>query len=55
MEDSVINDFDIFTDHHLTAHRPDIVVLDKQQKTVKIIDIVVSSDDNVSSKEKEKK
>ena len=58
VEDSVIKvlwDFNIFTDHHLTAHHPDIAVLDKQPKTVQITDIAVPSDGNVSITEKEKR
>ena len=44
VKDSVVKipwDFNIFTDHYLIAHRPDIVVLGKQQKTIQIIDIAV--------------
>jgi len=57
VEDSfakVLWDFNIYTDHHLTARRPDIVVLAKQRSSVQIIDIAVPSDNNVSMKEREK-
>ena len=50
----VLWDFNIFTDHHLTAWRPDITVIDKQAKTAQIIDVAVPADNNVSMKEKEK-
>jgi len=51
-------DFNIYTDHVLSAHRPDIVyiivVIDKCNNVVEIIDISVPADSNVSSKEAEK-
>ena len=50
----VLWDFTIFTDHHLAARRPDIVVINKQTKTAQIIDVAVPADKNVSMKEKEK-
>jgi len=56
VEDSAVNvlwDFNIYTNYHLLARRPDIFMLDKQQKMVQIIDIVVPLDSNVPMKEKE--
>jgi len=53
-EMKVLWDFNIYTDHLLTARRPDIVVIDKLQKTVQIVDVSVPSDCNVAQKEKEK-
>jgi len=50
----VLWDFDIYTDRYLTARRPDIVVIDKCQKLVQIIDVAVPLDSNVSAKEVEK-
>ena len=47
-------DFNIYTDHVLSARRPDIVMIDKNNNTVTIIDISVPADSNVSSKESEK-
>ena len=44
----------IYTDHILAAQHPDIVVIDKHQKVVQIVDIVVPSDCNVTIKESEK-
>jgi len=50
----VLWDFNIFTNHHLTAQHPDVEVIDKQTKTAQIIDVAVPADNNVSTKEKEK-
>ena len=50
----VLWDFNIYTDRFLTARRPDIVVVNKHQKLVQIIDVAVPSDCNVSMKENEK-
>jgi len=50
----VLWDFNIYTDHLLAARCPDIVVIDKQQKTVQIVDVSVPSDCHVAQKEKEK-
>ena len=47
-------DFYIRTDKHVLANKPDIVVIDKAQKTASIIDIAVPNDSNIASKEKEK-
>ena len=35
----VLWDFNIITDHHLTARRPDIIVIDKQAKKAQITDV----------------
>ena len=50
----VLWDFDICIDHLLTASCPDIVVINKLQKTVQIVDASVPSDCNVAQKECEK-
>ena len=42
----VLWDFNIYTDHLITARHPDIVVIDKLQKTVQIVDVSVPSDCN---------
>ena len=47
-EVKVLWDFNIYTDHVLTARRPDIVVIDKHQKVVQTVDIAVPSDCNVT-------
>ena len=46
--------WDFNTDSVLSARRPDIVMIDKNNCTVTIIDISVPADSNVSSKESEK-
>ena len=50
----ILWDFYIRTDKHVLANKPDIVVIDKAQKTASIIDIAVPNDSNIASKEKEK-
>ena len=47
-------DFNIYTDHILAARHPDIVVIDKLQNVVQIVDVAVPSDCNVTMKEIEK-
>ena len=47
-------DFNIYTDHVLAARHPDIVVIDKLQNVVQIVDVAVPSDFNVTMKETEK-
>ena len=53
-EVKILWDFDIRTDRHITARRPDIVVIDKSKKTALVIDIAVPDDRNISTKEHEK-
>ena len=50
----ILWDFEIQTDHHIPARRPDIVVRDKSRKKTTIIDIAVPEDRNIQQKEKEK-
>ena len=47
-------DFNIQTDHVIEARRPDLFVVDKQEKSCKIIDFVVPGDRRVEEKEKDK-
>jgi len=47
-------DFNIYSDHHLSAQCPDIVGIDKCQKLVQIIDAAVPMNSNVCAKEIEK-
>ena len=47
-------DFNIYTDHVLSARQPDIVAVDKINNFVEIIDISVPTDCNVTAKETEK-
>ena len=50
----ILWDVTIQTDRLIEARRPDIMVIDKANKTCQIIDIAVPSDQNVAKKEKEK-
>ena len=47
-------DFSIQTDHVLEAQRLDLVVLDEERRTFKIIDIAVPGDSRIEKKKKEK-
>ena len=51
---NILWDVTIQTDRVIEARRPDIVVIDKANKTCQIIDIAVPSDQNITKKEKEK-
>ena len=48
-------DFSIQTDHVIKASRPDLVVVDKKERSCKIIDFAVLGDSRVEEKEKDKK
>ena len=47
-------DFSIQTDHVIEAPRPDLVVVDKQERSCKIIDFAVPGDRRIEEKEKDK-
>ena len=47
-------DFSIQTDHVIEARRPDLVVVDKEKRTCKIVDFAVPGDSRIKEKEKEK-
>ena len=46
----ILLDFSIQTDHAIEARRPDLVVVDKDRRTYKIIDFTVPGDSTVFSK-----
>ena len=48
-------DFDIQTDHRISARRPDLIVVKKKKKTCKIGDFAVPADYRIKLKESEKK
>ncbi|KAJ8029456.1 hypothetical protein HOLleu_28849 [Holothuria leucospilota] len=50
----ILWDFEVRTDKVITARRPDIIVVDKQEKTAKIIDVAIPLDKNIRGKEAEK-
>ena len=47
-------DFSIQTDHVIEAWRPDLVVVDKKERSCKIIDFAVPGDSRIEEKEKDK-
>ena len=50
----ILLDFSIQTDHVIEARRPDLVVVDKKEKSCKIIDFAVPGDSRIEEKEKDK-
>ena len=44
----------LITDHQISARRPDLVVINKQEQTCQVIDIAVPEDTAVKAKEEEK-
>ena len=48
-------DFDIQTDHQISARRPDLIVINKEKRTCKIVDFAVPADHRIKWKESEKK
>ena len=47
-------DFSIQTNHVIEARRPDLVVVDKKERSCKIIDFAVPEDSRIEEKEKDK-
>ena len=50
----ILWDFSIQTDHVIEARRPDLVVVDKKERSCKIIDFAVPGDSRIEEKEKDK-
>ena len=50
----ILWDFGIQTDKEIEHQRPNIVVIDKEKRECKIIDIIVPGDQNIKVKELEK-
>ena len=50
----ILWDFQFQTDKLVMANQPDIVVVDKEQKTVTVVDVAIPSDSNIRKKEHEK-
>ena len=48
-------DFDIHTDHLISARRPDLIIINKKKRTCKIVDFAVPADHKIKLKECEKK
>ena len=53
-EIKVLWDFMIQCDHHIECRKPDIVVVEKEEKKCLIVDIAIPDDKNVGVKEEEK-
>ena len=49
----ILWDFSIQTDHVIEARRPDLAVVDKKEKSCKIIDFAVPGDSRIGEKEKD--
>ena len=50
----ILLDFSIQTDHVIEAQRSDLVVVDKKERSCKIIDFAVPGDSRIEEKEKDK-
>ena len=48
-------DFNIYTDHLISARRPDLIIINKKNRTCKIVDFAVLADNRIKLKECEKK
>ena len=48
-------DFDIQTDHLISARRPDLIIINKKKKICKIVDFAVPADHRIKMKECEKR
>jgi len=44
--------FDIHTNYHISAHHPNIVIVDNNSHSAVLVDGAVSADANIISKEK---
>ena len=53
--DNILGDFEIQTDHQISAWRPDLVIINKKKRTCWIVDAAVPADHSVEMKENEKR
>ena len=51
----ILWDFDIQTDHLISARRPDLITINKKKRIYKIVDFAVPADHRIKLKECEKK
>ena len=51
----ILWDFSIQTDHFKESRRPDLVVIDKKERSCKIIDFAVPADSRIEEKKKDQK
>ena len=54
MTQKLLYDFDIQTDHLISARRPDLIIINKKKRTRKIVDFAVPADHRIKLKESEK-
>ena len=47
-------DFEIQTDHQISARRSDLIIINKEKRTCRIVDFAVPADHGVKLKESEK-
>ena len=50
----ILWDFSIQTDHFIEAWRPDLVVVDRKERSCKLIDLAFPGDSRIEEKEKDK-
>ena len=55
MTHKLLRNFDIETDHLISARRPDLIIINKKKRTCKFIDFAVPADNRIKLKEYEKK
>ena len=48
-------DFDIRTDHQISARRPDLIIINNKKRICKIVDFAVPADHRINLKECEKR
>ena len=48
-------DFDILSDHLISARRTDLIIINKKKRTCKIVDFAAPADHRINLKECEKK
>ena len=48
-------DFDIHTDHLISARRLDVIIINQKKRTYKIVDFAVPADHRIKLKKREKK
>ena len=51
----LFGDFEMQTDHLISARRPGLIIINKKERTCRIVDFAVSADHRVKSKECEKR
>ena len=55
MTHNLLWDFDIQTDHLISARRPDLIIINNKKRTCKIVDFAVPTNHRIKIKESKKK